>query len=288
MKSTQPEILIIGASGMLGHTVFNYFKQYFPESTWGTTRTNKLDKNIIIFDAQLDERLQILDKNFNKLDYIINCSGILPSNKNLNEMNYINAMLPHNLSTFAEEKNAKLIHISSDAVFPRLVMDADEDTPPSPENFYGETKLRGEPNSMNAITFRTSILGLDPYQHKGLLEWVIQTRDCVAYTNQYWSGCTTYQYASLCYRIIISGTFNQLRSRSRIFHFPPIAKIAKRDIITSFLKLSKNEKVVRTAIGEPLNRILITKYRDLLKIKNQQTLEEALEDLINFERKHTK
>lgn len=282
-----PTIIVLGAHGMLGHTVYNFLKNTYLSNTWGTVRKRKdKDNHLLYFDAYKLKDLEIIIKNLKKTDYIINCIGILSENSSKEEINFINAIFPHNLALLAEKYNAKLIHISSDAVFHPLSGKVDEQSPTSPSNSYGQAKLKGEPVSSNAITIRTSIIGLDPYSHKGVLEWALKAEKIIGFTNQLWSGCTTLQFAMLCYLIINTNSFQKMRDKSSIFHFSPISNITKHDIIKTFLSLQNSNKLVRRSESNPVTRLLKTKYSNLLFFdKQKMNIKNVLEDLINYERK---
>lgn len=279
---SNPTILVMGAHGMLGHTVYTYFLNHYP--TWGTVRHESTDSHKLTFDAFDDTSLELLLAKIKNVDYIINCIGILPGN-NPEEMQYGNATFPHKLAQFSEKHKIKVIHVSTDAVFPRLAGHVTEDTPPSPEDAYGISKLRGEPNSPYVLSIRTSLLGLDPYKQKGLLEWILAEKQVSGYTNQFWAGCTSLQFAKLCGDIIQHNNFKKMRKKSKIFHFSPLSNITKHAIIKTFLSLVKSKKRITSSEGQPLFRLLDTKYPELLFLdKQKRQLDEALQELITFEK----
>lgn len=280
-----PTILVFGAQGMLGHTVYNFLKNAYPSTTWGTVRKRKNNnKHLLHFDAYELKNLEIIFEKLKKIDYIINCIGILQNNTNSGEMGFINGIFPHKLALLAEKYNSKLIHISTDAVFSKLAGNINEDVRPSPENIYGKTKLQGEPSSPNAISIRTSILGYDPNKHKGFLEFILHDKNIKGFSNQLWSGCTTLQFAKLCELIINHNTFQNIRDHSHVFHFSPIRKTTKHDIIKTFLQLNKNKKRIKKITNKTTTRVLASKYQGLLFADQfQNDLKTALQDLILFE-----
>ena len=76
--------------------------------------------------------------------------------------------------------DARLIFISSDAVFPGGIYMATEKDQTSPENVYGKTKETGEKYikdaSGNHIVIRTTIVGknINP-SYQGFVEWIINS-----------------------------------------------------------------------------------------------------------------
>lgn len=292
MKSSpSPTILVLGAQGMLGRMVFNYLSSQYPKTTWGTIRKKEKKQFLLTYDAHSLKQLENIYKNLEGIDYLINCIGILQSNKNTKEMIYINEKFPNKQARFAEKNNIKIIHVSTDAVFSPDKNRVTENTPVSPSDLYGQTKLAGESVSKNVITLRTSLLGFDPYNHKGLLEWVLQTtqKPLGGYTNQLWSGCTTLQFAKLCELVIKNDAFEEVRNVSSVFHFAPLVKITKHDIIKTLLLLMQDKRNIVKQTSDPISRQLHTHYPDLLFLKHQEkNLKKALKELLIFEEEYIK
>ena len=284
--TTSPIIVVLGAHGMLGHTVFNYLKIH--HTVWGTTKNSVTESHLLKFDAYNYNDLNNLYKKVKKIDYIINCIGALPRDTN-EKMTFINAQFPNKLATIAEKNNSYLIHVSSDAVFSPLSNDVYENDSPFPIDEYGKSKLQGEPKSTNAFSIRTSLLGLDPYKHKGLLEYALQEKRLTGFMNQVWSGSTTLQFAHLCHQIIKNNAFEQMRQKSSIFHFAPLTDYTKHDIIKTLQELIKNDAMLVMGEGEQITRSLKTNYQELLKINQfTQNLKRALYELLLFEKTFSK
>jgi dTDP-4-dehydrorhamnose reductase len=283
-KADSPKILVLGANGMLGHTVFRYLNNFY--ETFGTVKDNPPDDSLLTFDAHDYTKLNKILKDKN-ITYIINCIAVLQNNPNEKEMKYVNAEFPHKLTAIVENNHVKLIHISTDAVFDHAMKKVTEEDIPTPTDIYGKTKLQGEPLSDNAITIRTSLIGLDPKNHKGLLESVLQEKEVTGYINQLWSGATTLQLAKLCHLIVSNGSYQSMRRKSHIFHFAPVQQISKYAIIKAFFEVIKYNKNVKKSIDKPLSRQLITKYPDLLYLAQvHEDLKKAIEELAKFEQ-HT-
>jgi len=279
-------ILILGSDGMLGRTIFLYLDSLFPENIWGTTRKKKNQtKKIFFFNAETYQKdFLLIKKNLKKLDYIINCIGILKKDYDKQELVYVNALFPHLLEKLAEKNNFKLIHISTDAVFSPLSEKVSESSPVGPIDNYGSSKLLGETTSKNALTFRSSFIGLDPINHKGLLEWTLKTPALNGYTNQLWSGCTTIQFAKFCENIIRNNLFLKLRRQSPIYHFAPLKTLSKYQLIKTFAKLSKKDFAITKATGEKVIRTLMTNYFDSLSMNEYtSSTKEAIRELLLFE-----
>ena len=282
-----PNILVLGAKGMLGRVVFNFFKKKYPKNTWGTDRK---DNNFLKLEASLSEsNITSIFRTINKIDYVINCVGLIKNSNHANKLEFeiVNALFPKKISEISQKLNFKVINISTDAVFPPLSGTVCEKDIPAPKNVYGKSKLKGEINSKNVLNFRTSIIGLDPENKKGLLEWVIKNRNkpIEGFYNQSWSGCTTLQFAQLCDNIIKKNNFEFLKSKSYVYHFSPLMA-NKYEIIRTFLMILKNSFKIKRTKGLLITRSLYSIYSDILDIKSfNNNLEEALKKIITFEKK---
>ena len=132
-------IWLIGNKGMLGQEVEKLFKR---------KRLSYLasDKEVDITNYPI---LQEFTKNI-ELAWIINCSGytdVDKAEKEIEKTFLINRDGVRNISKIAIEKQAKLIHISTDYVFngkKDMPLSYTEDDKTEPINLYGESKLAGE------------------------------------------------------------------------------------------------------------------------------------------------
>jgi len=132
-------IWLIGNKGMLGQEVEKLFKR---------KRLSYLasDKEVDITNYPI---LQEFTKNI-KLAWIINCSGytdVDKAEKEIEKAFLINRDGVRNILKIATEKQAKLIHISTDYVFngeKDMTLSYTEDEKTEPINVYGESKLAGE------------------------------------------------------------------------------------------------------------------------------------------------
>ena len=122
-------ILILGVTGMLGHTIFKEMNKNKTCEVFGTTR-RKAGLQDFFTSGELYKIRDAVDAdNFETViravasvqpTIIIICIGIIKqlplSGEPLTAIT-INAQLPHRLSLVAKIANAKLIHISTDCVF---------------------------------------------------------------------------------------------------------------------------------------------------------------------------
>ena len=173
-------VLITGASGMLGATFIEKWRDKFEIfATDKESFTNSPAKNFMGFDM-LNDSYDVLI-NWAKPDVIIHCAAI--TNVDYCEDNTEQAMAVNAESVNKSLKygsNARLIFISSDAVFPDGIYMATEKDQTSPENIYGKTKEAGEKYikdaSGNHIAIRTTIVGknINP-SYQGFVEWIVNS-----------------------------------------------------------------------------------------------------------------
>jgi dTDP-4-dehydrorhamnose reductase len=276
-------ILILGTSGMLGHAIYKYLSKKFSGQIFGTDRLKVGDPNIFILKAEtVSKDLNAIIQRFPNIEYIINCIGAL-KNSPADNMFLINGEFPQKLATLCVEHDIKLIHISTDAVFSPLSQVVTEKDVPSPQDDYGKSKLVGEPRVKNCLTFRTSIIGLDHKNHKGILEWILNNKSTTipGYTNQLWTGCTTLQFAKLCEDIIINDTFYLLRKLSPTLHFTPLGPMTKYELINDFIHASHLKKSTQEQESAPINRSLQSLYFDYFRYTSYTNdTKKALKELL--------
>lgn len=116
-----------------------------------------------------------------KPDFVINCAVIgdvdfLQEHRDIAMKT--NAEGPKNIAIACKKNNARLIHISTDAVFDGKNGNYREDDLPNPVNVYGESKLQGEQeiikNTNNYIICRTNFFGIDN-RGKYFFSWILKS-----------------------------------------------------------------------------------------------------------------
>lgn len=282
MKKT-PKIIVLGSTGMLGSTVFAYLSKKYPNTTYATSR-NKPKKNIFKFDANKPASIELILEQFEKVDFIINCIAEIRPNAN----HKINYTLPNHFEKIENKFGFKFIHISTDDVFPQLSSKVNEKNIPKPTSKYGKSKLRGETKLNQSITIRTSILGFDPINKKGAIEWVIKNKSkkINGFTNQLWNGCTTLQFAQLCEALMIDNNFDNLREKTNIIHFTPLGPVSKYEMV----KAISNELKLNTKIYPEKSNTTITRELDSIyfdkEIASRYTtqIDLAIKHLLKFQK----
>ena len=132
--------------------------------------------------------------NVEKGDYLINCIGAIHQKT---EMFNINTDLPIWLDENIDLglSQCKIIHPGTDCEF-----DNDE---------YGKSKRLASEYIINkgkaSKVIRTSIIGPELKTKVSLLDWFLNSRNCVdGYTQTMWNGITTLQWAKICNDLILN------------------------------------------------------------------------------------
>jgi len=273
------KVLILGKTGMLGHIVCKVLARELNMEVSGTHLLDKTDHFYFDIETGL-HKLHLICEKAAGFQYIINCTGITAerinssNSKSLLHTITINAVFPHQLAAFAENHDIRVIHISTDGVFSGQAESYDEDSPSDCIDVYGRTKSLGEAISNRVLNIRCSIVGPSPYKKGGLYEWFSsQPENAVVYgyTNHYWNGISSLQFAELCLAIIEANHYDALRSVSSVFHFAPNSTVSKYDLLKIFQSaLRKEITIIPTEHPTgPMKRILKSKYREIVKFYPQ-------------------
>ena len=217
------KVLILGATGMLGHQVYYHFKEEGNFEVINVSYRNKLTPETIILDLNNKFALEKLLKE-QKPDFIVNCVGVLIKGANDNPANaiYLNAYLPHLLVGICDEINAKLIHISTDCVFSGENGGYTETDEKDGKDIYAKTKALGEVENTDHLTLRTSIIGPELKENgEGLFQWFMnQEGETNGFTKALWSGVTTTELA----KVIMQAIEQDLKGLYHVTNGQPINK----------------------------------------------------------------
>jgi dTDP-4-dehydrorhamnose reductase len=183
------KILILGHKGMLGNVLCKYFgakndyEVLAATNRWG--------------DSSFEAEMQATDA-----DFIINCIGLIPQRKPTDaEYKFINTDLP----IFLDSLGKKIIHPSTDCEFKGAIPPTEKypkSHPRDVEDAYGRSKADAsqflEDSGKNTKMIRTSIIGHEVDSHLALLDWFLNSEGEVkGYTNHYWNGITTLEWAKI-------------------------------------------------------------------------------------------
>lgn len=252
------KVLILGATGMAGHTISLYFKEKGHDVVSFSRSPFLFGKNIIgdVFDIENFKTL-LLEGNY---DAVINCIGILnqDAESNPSQAIYLNSYLPHLIADILKATETKLIHMSTDCVFAGNSGPYYENSFSDGKTFYDRTKALGEINDNKNLTFRNSIIGPDINPRGiGLFNWFMQQENTIkGYTGAIWTGVTTLTLAKAMEKAIdenLCGLYNLVNNE----------KISKFNLLRYFNKYFRdNEVIIQEDTLFKLDKTLINKRLD--------------------------
>lgn len=249
------KILILGANGMLGFTLFNYLKTKKKLKVFGTIRKKVSKQKNILTKIDIKD-FKLLKKKILEIspDMIINCIGIVKSEvKSIskNQVIKINSKLPNYLNKISNKLNFKLVHISTDCVFSGKNKINSEKSDTKPLDLYGKSKLAGEFKSNTNIVIRTSIIGHEIYYKRGLLEWFLKQEGSIfGFSKAFFSGLTTLELSKIIYEKIIFK-----KDLSGIYHVSG-KKINKYNLLKKIRKIYNKKINIKKESKFSINRTL--------------------------------
>jgi dTDP-4-dehydrorhamnose reductase len=277
------KILVLGASGMLGHKLFQSWKDKF--EVWATLRNDLgsyekfgiFEKDRIFENAEAEdyEKIYQIIRDI-KPDAIVNAVGIikqLPTSKNVIKTLAINSIFPHKLQEMAEEAGARLICISTDCVFSGEKGNYKEEDVPDAYDLYGKSKNLGEVIAENCLTIRTSIIGRELQTSHSLVEWFLSNagRKIKGYKNAIFSGFPTIVLAEILAEVITGH-----KDLSGLYHVSSEA-INKLDLLELIRKAYQIEIEI-----EPSDEVKIDRSLDSAKFRNATGFKpKGWEEMIN-------
>lgn len=262
------KILVLGASGMLGHTVFGFLKRK-GHDVYGTARyveSIEYSANILNFDV-IKDKIEKLKIKENQYDFVINCIGVIRHQLNnsldsLESVIKVNSLFPINLHNEISESETKVIQIGTDCVYSGESGNYNENSKLDPNDRYGFSKALGEFSSANQMLVRCSIIGRETKTLSSLLEWVLQHPNnsrINGYLNHRWNGVTTYAFA----RVITGIMENDLFTGSTV-HLVPSGEISKHDLVALIAETFGRDDLKIDAFKSDIevNRTISTLYPD--------------------------
>lgn len=209
------KILVIGATGMLGNTLYRFFCGTPEIEAFGSLRDARSKS---MFDSSIrDNLISGVDVgDINSLiglygqvrpDVVVNCIGVIKQLGNANDPLQaipINSLLPHTLARLSEATGARLVHLSTDCVFRGDQGAYRESDIPDAQDLYGRSKLMGEVDYPHAITLRTSIIGHELNRANGLVGWFLSQEQSVkGYAEAIFSGLPTIEIGRIILERVI-------------------------------------------------------------------------------------
>lgn len=231
-------VLVLGATGMLGHTVFRAFSADGALEVWGTTRD---PASLRFFSEAHQARLltgvdvtddRALEAAMTRVapDVVINCVGVIKQLAAANDpliVLPINAMLPHRLARLCGAMGARLLHVSTDCVFAGTRGNYRETEAPDTLELYGLSKYIGEVRDVpHVITLRVSIVGHELASHNSLVDWFLAQEGTVTgYTKAIFSGLPAVELARVFHDYVLP------RPELHGLYHVSAAPISKRELL---------------------------------------------------------
>lgn len=229
------KVLILGGTGMLGHTAFRVLSASPGIEAFATVRAASARRHFPeALHARLIPGVDVLDADALagvlatvRPDAVVNAVGLikqLGSAKDPLAALPLNALFPHRLARLCALGGARLVHVSTDCVFRGdrgMYLESDA---PDAEDLYGRSKLLGEVDAENAVTLRTSIIGRELGGRNGLVDWFLGEAGPVkGFTRAVFSGLTTDELSRVILRHVLPDA-----SLRGVFHVSaaPIDKFA--------------------------------------------------------------
>lgn len=236
-------ITVIGASGMLGSTIFRYLNSKDDISVSGTVRKitkkiQKISENKII---QIENIFNVddIDKVIKNSDYIINCIGAIKQKTENSNADYVlvNSYLPHLLAERCSIYNTRLIHFSTDCIYDGKEGNYKDNRICNALDMYGRSKALGEVSAPHALTIRTSIIGHELASSISLVDWFLKSdSNITGFNKAIFSGLPTVEIAEFIYNKIIGSDINGVFNLSA----EPISKYELLKIINHIYGAQKN------------------------------------------------
>ena len=258
-------ISVLGASGMLGAGIVDYFTSRGFE----VIEINRQDQAFretsdhIYFDA-MESKAKDLIKKLPAQTTLINCAGLIKhkidesSYASINEAIKVNTVLPNALAQACETRSIPIYQVVTDCVYSGKSGNYSETNTLDPTDLYGITKAAGEVEHPSTMSIRCSLLGRERKSNFEFLDWVLShPKDSVikGFKNHFWNGVTVLDVARF-----FEGAITTKFHLPGTYHFIPSDSVSKYELMKIVCEefrrkdLTVNEAEAAIAI----NRVLTT------------------------------
>ena len=209
MKNAK-NVLILGSTGMLGHSLFRALSKDSSLKVYGTVRQKssmslfeKKERGRLISGIDIRD-INAVAKLIKKIkpNVVINAIGIIKQLDSANDplqILPINSLFPHQLAILCNQVNARLILLSTDCVFSGKKGNYSEIDHSDCTDLYGRSKYLGEIHDQpHVLTIRTSGIGHELRGGEGLLSWFLRQKNSVTgFSNAIYSGLPSVELANI-------------------------------------------------------------------------------------------
>lgn len=251
------KVLVLGATGMLGHSVARVIKND-PSMQLVQTSRNKI-KGYLSFDAMKDDVAELIEVV--KPDWIINCIGVIKphidekSPESILRAVEVNGIFPYLL---AKSTSNSIIQIATDCVYSGDKGKYTESDLHDATDVYGKTKSLGEIDLGNLIHLRVSIIGPEVGRSTSLLEWFKnqpQGAQLNGFTDHLWNGITTHHFGRISHGIVSNNLVGLGKT-----HIVPKDMVTKARLLKLFSEAYNREdiKISEVKSAKTIDRTLST------------------------------
>ena len=235
---SEGKILILGATGMLGHVMWQRLSQVFPD-TFATIRHERREyRRFGIFEhGNIISGVDALEKDVVRgvlkglrPAFVINCIGVTKryiTDANVTECICLNTELPHRLAQWCKPLGTRVLTFSTDCVFDGTRGNYKDTDSTNATDIYGKTKALGELRYENTLTIRSSFIGRELQNGTELLEWFLSQdgKQVSGFRKAMYSGITTLEMSRVVVDII--------RNHSHLYGLYNVSgqKISKYDLL---------------------------------------------------------
>jgi dTDP-4-dehydrorhamnose reductase len=253
-------VLILGATGMLGYACSKVLSNDSELAVFGTSRNS--DPEFIQFEATKGDISVLLKQT--EPAWIINCIGVIKPYIDQNNPGSIenairiNSEFPFLLASAAEKIGAKVIQIATDCVYSGVIGSYRESDLHDATDVYGKTKSSGEVPAFNVMHLRVSIIGPEVGRSTSLLEWFRNQPNGArlnGFTDHIWNGVTTHVFGKICLGVIKNNSF-----RPGPHHLIPKDNVTKAELLRIFVRAFNRPDIVISDHVNPvgIDRTLVT------------------------------
>jgi dTDP-4-dehydrorhamnose reductase len=277
------KVLILGGTGMAGHTISIYFKLSGHDVTAFSRSKVNYCKNINGDVNDFENLKRII--NDGHYDAIINAIGILNQDAEYHKANAVllNSYLPHFLSYMTKEMKTRVIHMSTDCVFSGSVGSYTETSFRDGSTFYDRSKALGELENNKDLTFRNSIIGPDINENGiGLFNWFMKQKNKInGFRKVKWTGVTTLTLAKAIEQALkenLTGLYNLVNNEA----------ISKYELLKLFNKYMKEDKIeILPSDNLSIDKSLINNRTDFsFKVPTYEDMVSEMKDWIDIHKDH--
>jgi dTDP-4-dehydrorhamnose reductase len=269
-RSARPTIGVLGAGGMLGYAVCEYFAR---------TGTAVLAIRRSEFDIGRDP-LDKLERLVGSVRHIVNCAGVIKpmiAATCIEDVLRVNTVFPHNLARLGDRLGIQVFHVTTDCVYSGARGGYIETDTFDADDVYGMSKSGGD--AAPAMVLRTSIIGEERASRRSLLEWVRAQRGGTVkgFLNHRWNGVTTVHFAEIIHQLIEGALYQR-----GLFHIHSPDVVTKCELLRLIAEAYELDlKIEPVEADAACDRSLMSQY-DLAARLCTKSLRQQLDDMRRF------